>query len=97
MIFVVSLGNKWKRFGYSILSPMKQQKSTFNSYNLFPAVNLIQNMANVLFAFSTILISAQEYMYFRKMDKNVVSGAADQVAAVILTVSVYKLQTKVFI
>ena len=29
------------------LSPMKQQKSAFNSYNLFPAVN--QNMENVLF------------------------------------------------
>ena len=35
-------------FGYSILSPMKQQNSTFNSYNLFPDVNLIQNMVNVL-------------------------------------------------
>ena len=32
-----------------------------------------------------------------KMDKNVVSGVADQLAEVILTVSVYKLQTKVLI
>ena len=38
------------RFGYSILSPMKQQKSTFNSYmyNLFPDVNRIQNTVNML-------------------------------------------------
>ena len=35
------------RFGYSIYSPMKQQKSTFNSYNLFLDVILIQNMENV--------------------------------------------------
>ena len=28
-------------------TPMKQQKSPFNSYNLFPTVNLIQNMVNV--------------------------------------------------
>ena len=34
------------RLGYSIYSPMKQQKSTFNSYNLFLDVNLIQNMVN---------------------------------------------------
>ena len=37
------------RFVYSILFPMKQQKITLNSYHLFPAVYLIQNMVNVLF------------------------------------------------
>ena len=35
------------RFGYSIYSQMKQQKPTFNSYNLFLDVVLIQNMINV--------------------------------------------------
>ena len=39
--------HKTVRFGYSIYSPMKQQKSTFNSYNLFLDVILIQNMVNV--------------------------------------------------
>ena len=43
-----SLPYKNVRFGYSIYLPMKQQKSTFNSYNLFHDVTLIQNMANVL-------------------------------------------------
>ena len=37
------------RFGYSIYLPMKQQKSTFNSYNLFHDVTLTQNMVNLFF------------------------------------------------
>ena len=57
------------RFRYSIYSPMKQQKSTFNSYNLFLDVILIQNMVNVFLNAhilrstpSRILeMSAQEY------------------------------------
>ena len=36
------------RFGYSIYFTMKQLKSTFNSYNLFLDVILLQNMVNVL-------------------------------------------------
>ena len=42
-----SLPYKNVRFGYSIYLPMKQQKSIFNSYNLFLDVILMQNMVNV--------------------------------------------------
>ena len=34
-------------FSYSIYSPIKQLKSTFDSYNLFHDVILIQTMVNV--------------------------------------------------
>ena len=36
------------RFGYSIYFTMKQLKSTFNFYNLFLDIILLQNMVNVL-------------------------------------------------
>ena len=45
------------RFGYSIYSPMKQQKSTFNSYNLFHDVILIQNMVNVFLTAKNLCFS----------------------------------------
>ena len=75
------------RFGHSIRSPMKQQKSTFNSYNLFPAINPIQNLA----LFTVHLLRFQKHLdqrariCYKKWTKNVVSGVADQVAAVTLT------------
>ena len=34
-------------FGYSMYLPLKQHNSTFNSYNLFLDVILIQNIVNV--------------------------------------------------
>ena len=67
---------------------MKQQKSTFNSYNLFPDVNLIQNMVNLLF-FVHILrfppFSLARKNILEKWTKALVWGSADRVAAVILT------------
>ena len=53
------------RFGYFIHSPMKQQKSTFNYYNLFPDIILIQGMVGkcdvnyTYYAFSTTKMIAQ--------------------------------------
>ena len=35
------------RFSHSIFSPMKQQKTTFDSYDLFHDVILVQTMVNV--------------------------------------------------
>ena len=87
------------RFGYSFLSSMKQQKSTFNSYNLFPAV-FIQTwqMCCLLYIFCVFNHPDQRArICLKNGQKHIVSGVADQVAAVILTVSVDKLQTKVFI
>ena len=43
------------RLGYSIYSPMKQQKLTFNSYNLFLDVILLQNMVNMVLLIAKIL------------------------------------------
>ena len=75
---------------HSIYSPMRQQKSTFNSYNLFCNTytkhgKCVLNCTK--FAFYTIKMSAQEYL--RKVEKTVLSGQpslefADQVAAVVL-------------
>ena len=75
-----------------IHSTMKQLKSTFNSYNLFPDVVLIpiQSMVNVInctyFAFFTTKMSAQEYVSKLEILKCLGSHLekiADQVAAVI--------------
>ena len=55
---------------------MKQQKSTFNSYNLILDVILIQNVVNMfLIAQSlrftcTIKMSAQEYVHVIEVKKN---------------------------
>ena len=68
-----SLPYKNVRFGYSIYSPMKQQKSTFNSYNLFYDVILVQNMVNVFLNCTNFaLMSAQEYV--NEVEKTVLSG-----------------------
>ena len=65
------------RFGYSIYSPMKQQKSTFNSYNLFRDVILIQKHVKYVlnctnFASYTIKMSVQKYI--SEVEKTVLSG-----------------------
>ena len=87
------------RFGYSILSPMKQQKSTFNSYNLFPALNLIQNMVNALFIVHILRFPtsrwARKNMLEEWTEASCVGGFQIRWLQSIW-LSVYQLQTKVF-
>ena len=76
LIFVVAVGNEWNNrsahcmagiqkcaFGYSSI---KQQKSTFNSYNLFPDVFYTKHgkcdVNCIYFALFTTKTSAQEYV-----------------------------------